>query len=401
MLTADLVRVRTKGKELTVVELNAKSRSRALQLAEAYHGLVAANLGTSYGELKEAFAGVEVGPREKKLAQGLIKLIEDELELDSASMVEPRELRSAVFLAAAALRRERPRQFERTTALERARESLGLSGLSPAELEIALYSDLKSEQRVQKRPHSTPAQFVERYDACQYQAVLLRATRVRARVRCTAPGGYRELFRALKFRRLLYTLQQDGDGYVLDIDGPFSLFESVTKYGVQLALLFPALLGCDELDLEAEVRWGKQRTPLTFRYRGRGVAGAAPVGEARPELTDLVRRVAESGSDWTVRLNDRVLELPGVGVVIPDLVFTRGEQMVYLELLGYWSRDAVWKRVELVERGFSHKIVFALSSRLRVSEQVLEESASAALLVYKGVLSARRVLDRVALVAGR
>lgn len=75
--------------------------------------------------------------------------------------------------------------------------------------------------------------------------------------------------------------------------------------------------------------------------------------------------------------------------------------MVYLELLGYWSRDAVWKRVELVERGFSHKIVFALSSRLRVSEQVLEESASAALLVYKGVLSARRVLDRVALVAGR
>jgi predicted nuclease of restriction endonuclease-like RecB superfamily len=107
-----------------------------------------------------------------------------------------------VFRIAAAFRRENPRQFDRDAVFERARQQLGGSELSLEQVETALYADLKSEQRVQKRPTSTPAQIVERYDRCQYQAVLLRATRVRARVRCSSPARYRDLFRALKFRRL-------------------------------------------------------------------------------------------------------------------------------------------------------------------------------------------------------
>jgi hypothetical protein len=44
-------------------------------------------------------------------------------------------------------------------------------------------------------------------------------------------------------------------------------------------------------------------------------------------------------------------------------------------------------------------IVFAASSRLRVSEQVLDEAEHAALYVYKGVMSPRAVLERVVSVA--
>jgi hypothetical protein len=401
MLTADLVRTRVRGGELSVVELNDKSRARALELAEAYHALVQNNFGASYGELKEGFAGVEVGPREKKLAQGLRKLLEDELELDSESPVEPRLVRSAVFLTAAESRRDRPHEFERERVFESARQSLAQPDVSLQQLEAALYADLKSEQRVQPRTLSTPTELVTRYNLAQYQAVLLRATAVRARVRCASPAGYRDLFRALKFRRLLYTLEPSGLGYRLDIDGPFSLFESVTKYGVQLALLFPALLACDELEFEADVRWGKERTPLTFRYHGQVEARKVAPAPPPPEIDELVRRVGESGTGWTAQPNDRVLDLPGVGAVIPDLVFTREGQTVYFELLGYWSRAAVWKRVELVRRGFEHKIVFALSSRLRVSEEVLDEADDAALLVFKGALSVKRALAKVTAVASR
>jgi hypothetical protein len=68
--------------------------------------------------------------------------------------------------------------------------------------------------------------------------------------------------------------------------------------------------------------------------------------------------------------------------------------------MGFWSRDAVWKRVELVERGLPYPIVFAVSKHLRVSEQALDAELPGALLVYSKVMSARAVLEKVDAVAG-
>jgi predicted nuclease of restriction endonuclease-like RecB superfamily len=173
----------------------------------------------------------------------------------------------------------------------------------------------------------------------------------------------------------------------------------VTKYGLQLALLFPVLLGCDELSLEADLRWGKERQPFVFRYQSKRVQ-EVPADPPNPEVCELLQRLVGQ-SDWAVEHNERVLDLPGIGVVAPDLVFTRGRERVYLELLGYWSRDAVWKRVEMVEKGLSERIVFLVSSRLRVSEAVLDDAERAALYVSKGTPSPKKVLEKVAAVAGR
>jgi hypothetical protein len=89
-----------------------------------------------------------------------------------------------------------------------------------------------------------------------------------------------------------------------------------------------------------------------------------------------------------------VLNLPGVGVCVPDLVFTRdgAKTPVYLEVLGYWSRAAVWRRVELAEAGLPHRVIWAVSDRLRVSEAALPADLPASLYVYKGVMNPRRIL---------
>ena len=89
------------------------------------------------------------------------------------------------------------------------------------------------------------------------------------------------------------------------------------------------------------------------------------------------------------------------GVCIPDLVLrpASGGEPVYVEVLGFWSRDAVWKRIELAQQGLGARIVFCASARLRVSAEVLGDDASAALYVYKGKPSARALLERVERVA--
>ena len=101
-------------------------------------------------------------------------------------------------------------------------------------------------------------------------------------------------------------------------------------------------------------------------------------------------------SDWSVRPCHDILNLPGVGLCVADLCFEHPKKnKVYLEVMGYWSRQAVWKRVELAEAGLANPMVFAVSERLRISEAVLGENDSAALYVYKGVVVTKKLLEKV------
>jgi predicted nuclease of restriction endonuclease-like RecB superfamily len=247
---------------------------------------------------------------------------------------------------------------------------------------------------------------VDVYDLAQAQAVLLRAARVTVDVECRAPGAYRALFHKLKFLRLLYSIEPRREGgYRIELDGPFSLFESVTKYGLQLALALPAIRACDAWTLTADLRWGKERVPLTLRLEGQTSANASEPDP--PRLSDEVARlIADLGAietPWQVSPSTDILNLPGAGLCVPDLVFQHAEsgECVYLEVLGFWSRQAVWRRVELVERGLQQRILFAVSQHLRVSEEALGDEQLSALYVYKRVMSARTILERIELLANR
>lgn len=413
MLTADHVRARRKSGELIVRPLGDKERERALELAEAYLGVAREHVGRRRDELEEAWDAVPIAPRDKRLADGLRKLIEDGCEFNAEAPVEPHALRSDVFLVASAARNALAAEarFDRAAVVGLIAEK---HALGAPDFERSLYADLKGEQLLLSLAPVRAAALVERYDSGQIQAVLLRAVRVIADVDCASPGGYRALFRELKFRRLMYRIQpRDGGGYRIELDGPYSLFDSVTKYGLQLALVLPALEACDALALVAEIRWGKQREPLTFRYMkgsvqrapgkgtprgaGRGEGGEAGAPGGAPAMRDDVATLMDTfralGSLWQVKENTEILDLPGIGVCVPDLVFQRGTkgERVYFEALGFWSRDAVWKRVELVKQGLGVRILFAASSRLRVSEAVLDDEDAGALYVYKGVMSARSI----------
>lgn len=402
MLTADLVQGTRRGGELHVKPLSGKKRERALELAHHYCDIAKHQLGHSRDDLFAEWAAVPSAPSEKKLAAGLQKLIEDSCEFESETPVDPMQLRGEVFtLAAEAWRKvELGHPFDREHVLR----AVGAPHqLSAHKVEQALYADLRAAQRLVHAPKHTPQALVERYDLAQAQAVLLRAVKVKATVRCSSADAYRALFRSLKFHRLLYRLShQAEDSYSIEIDGPFSMFEHVTKYGLQLALVLPALQRADELQLEAEVRWGKSRQALTYRWHSKRDPQAAEADARLPdELIELVSTFRALDSGWQVAGASKLIDLPGVGLCVPDLIFTSPEgDPVHFELLGYWSREAVWKRVELARKTKHSHLLFAVSSRLRVSEKVLDEDDNAALYVFKGVMNAKAVLNKLESLVG-
>ena len=449
MLTVDLVSARRRGDELQVPALDPPARARVEELAGIYLEIARAHVGRSREELEATWRAVQVAPRERRLGDGVLKLVNDRCVFETPAEVDPAELRAQVFLRAGAARRApvpapEPPNDGRIPArgegiIDRAAIVAAVArerGVSAADIDRWLYADLHGAERLCQVTPLRPAQLAAGFDQAQAQAVLLRATKVVAEVSSSDPSAYRLLFRKLKFLRLLHTIRATPAGYRVEIDGPFSLFQAVTKYGLQLALVLPAIAACGRWRLEADVLWGKERRPVIFRTGGAAaVAAGAGAGaeldagtpRSDPGLPDdvaaLLERVAARDSGWIASPATAILDLPGAGVCVPDLVFRRkppvgagvslksgpargpaaaaGGPEVFLEVMGFWSRDAVWRRVELVERGLPHRILFAVSKHLRVSEAALGDDLPGSLYVYARTLDARAVLDRVERLAAR
>lgn len=401
MLPPELTRARKREGKLSLTALSAAERARAGEVAEMLLSVTNAALGEPREDVEARWAAVPVAAKERKLLLGLRHLLEGRAEFTSPVSVEPEVVRRAVFGRAAQRRAELPagQYLERRSVLEEIAAELAIS---TAELEAALYADLRSAQRLERCALPSASALVAEYELVQVQSVLLRAERIEAEVRAARPDAYRELFRKLKFRQLLHRIEPlEPSGYRLEIDGPMSLFGATTKYGLELALSLPALLSCGSLRLKADLRWGKRREKLRFEQVYAQPADEPEGAGVRSEVLELLEALRVSGADYDVRLSEELIDLTerGGGVLVPDLELCRRsgdqEQRVLVELLGFWSRDAVFRRIEAAERGLAQPVLFVVSSRLRVSEELLDGVEAASLYVYKGKVNAHAVLRKV------
>lgn len=397
MLTADLVDARKKDGELLLRTLDAAGKSEALAIAAALVEEAKASVGRRRDELEEAWDAAIAEAKRPKLAMGLKKLAADACDFEASSEQDPIALRKSLFLAAAKARKEG--NFDRARVVA----EVG----NPELVERTLFSDLKSEHVLRELPTMTAAGLVEEWELGQAQAVLLTAVKVTCEIQSASAGLVRAFFSKLKFHQLLFSAERieekDKRGWRVTIDGPYSMFDAVTKYGLRLALILNALRPLERWSLTAEIRWGKAREPLLFRLaQTESEHRANDDAHLADEVRELIEGIDGQGSLWRAKAATAILDVPGKGVCIPDIELLRGKSKkpVYVEVLGYWSRDAVWKRIELAESGaLGAPVVFAVSARLRVSEEVLGAEVPASLYVYKGKMSPRAVIAHAELLA--
>jgi len=411
MLTADLADVRRKKGELVIRTLDARGRAKLRELATHYLHVAHARVGCRREELYAAWDNIDHDAQEPRRARALRKLIDDECVFEAEQSLDPVLVRRAVFTLAS----ERRKAPERTSPLDR-NQILGAAartlGMTKDAAERALFADLRGEHLLVAAPISNADSIVDNYELAQAQAVLLRAVRVTCDVRAASPGLLRAFFAKLKFHKLLFFAERTSHlGYRLVVDGPFSMFDSVTRYGVRFALLLPALRALCDWSLTADVRWGKAREAYVFRLSSsassdrQSAVDRADANDGSVHLADDVRALLDdlraANSPFWAEPAMAMLDVPGLGVCIPDLVLRdrRGGPPVHVEVLGFWSRDAVFRRIELAQRGLGARIVFAVSARLRVSAELLDDTSLSALYIYKGKMNARALLSHVERIA--
>lgn len=367
MLPTNLVRVRNVKTRLSPQYLDPSAESWR-EIAEQVLQVFRGKQGVSRGELEDELEEMIGNHPGQILFQGLAKLLEDRCEFEVVSGHPPPELREKVF--AAATKRRTAGNFDRNAVLG---EVAGELGLAPELVESSLFADLKSEQRVVRFEDISVTRLIERYNVALAQSILLRATSVTIEIRNETPARYRQLFRSIKFHRLICDAEQNSPRVTtLRLDGPLSLFSATQKYGLQLALFLPSVLQCKDFDLRAEVRWGAQRKEKNFVLTGSdGLVSHLPdhASWTPPELQMFVELFRKKTEEWQIDEEAEVIPL-GKSWWAPDFRLTHRPtgKTVLLEVLGFWRRGSAEKHLGRLRQLAGRPFLLAVSDQLKIDD---------------------------------
>ena len=392
MLTADLVKGRvTKGS----LKLQKTDRESAEEFAKHLISRAEMSVGRSRALVLERLE-YKTSAKTLLLYRGLKKLVLDRASFDVPEGIDPVELRVALFSKMS----EAFRQDSETTR-ESILEALAKErNTSAAELDAWLFADTKDAQRMVRFDSLEVSDLLQEYERAKIQAVLLRAQSVCLYLENKDKNALRDVLRRIKFHGLLFDCEKQDEGLRLTLDGPLSVFSQTTKYGLKLALALRAAMHLDVCEVSAQLMWGKStKKPAHFRCSAGGLAGQNTLESRASDralaFLDKFNAHLEKNKkkvSYRAELSTTVIDVGEQNLCFPDLLFTNAEgQKAHLEFLGFWSREAVFRRVDWCAR-CDERLLFAYSDKLRVSEKVARGIKNAQLISYKSALSVREVI---------
>jgi len=398
MLTGNLLRVKYHKAAVRPQYLDARDPqwlAAAEDLLDLYRNAAQQTRGEVQTDLVEL-----VGESPAALVlQGLAKLLDDRCEYEIVAERPPEGVREAAFQTSAIHRAAMHASggaFDRDTVIAAVAHGLKLSA---EEIETLLFADLKDEARILKFDDIAPEALVARYNVALAQSVLLKSVGVEVKIWGESQARYRQLFRALRFRRLIAVIREEpGNAFHLRIDGPLSLFSATQKYGLQLALFLPQLLHCQAFELKAELRWGAERKDKTFELSAAdGLRShAADHGTFVPKEFDLFAASFRGTiRDWTLADDPAPIALPD-GVWVPDFALVHGPtgRIVYLELFGYWRAVDLAKHVARLQKHLPGRFLIAASQQYRTDDE--SESVPESVVHYRRTPSAEQIAKAAA-----
>lgn len=406
MIPSPLLRVRLDREHITPQYVAGKPAAR--EAAEALVSVFALATEERWprARIEEGVKTAIGDSREHKLWKGLARVLEDRSDFVVAVDGDPVEQRLAVFRRAAergpvALERG---PLARPVADDILTELAAERGTTSTALAAALYADRPDEQEITGCDVADADALLARYDTSLAQSVLLHATQVRVILVDPRPERLKQLFRWVKFHQLVHTAARVGKDVKLVLDGPMSMFAQSTRYGLKLAQFLPALLLQDGAwSLEADVVWTKRglKRTLNLSHEDALVSHLPDTGAwVSKEQQGLVDRWPSLESRWTVSDRTDPIDLDGRSIVLPDLVFKHGKRTAFLEVVGYWRKDWLARRTELLKRYGPGNLVLAVNKRLLGDDgDGALDGFPGAIVPFKEVVPPKLVLEAIERVA--
>ena len=339
-----------------------------LQEAAGLIAIFEQNEGRTRGELDAELEEYVGFGTDYKIMRGLIKLSLDRCEFETNAVIDPSEIRRALFLAT---RQVHPIVRNENLKLETISKAAQELNCNAGDLLQSLYADLPENQKLISFESLTPRELIDRYNLAQAQALLYRCFEMSLWIEPQSASGTREIFNAIKSFRLIHSIKGNvTNGYQVVLTGPVSMFHRSQKYGVQMAVFLPALLTCKGWRMRAEIQ-SKEKGNAFYELESRQTLlhsyyDTAPNYE-NPVNEKLLANWGKGASVWKLETNREVVDL-GQTAFIPDFVL-RGPsgEKVFLDVLGFWTPDSLKKRLREFEQSGFHNFIIAAWEELRGS----------------------------------
>jgi predicted nuclease of restriction endonuclease-like RecB superfamily len=344
-----------------------------LEQAELLIKIYRQAIGTTRGMIDEQLADHFGEEKETNLPRALAHLLEGRSVYVTASFDTPQTIRERLFLRAAHQRKSLNigANFNRDALI---RELALEYSVPDAYIEQSLFADLPSEQVLCEFKALEPIELLQLYNISLVQSIMLRSTSIEIVLRDNSLEWYRRFFQLVKFYRLIYELEQVGDlTFRLTFDGPLSLFTATTRYGLQIANLFPLILQSKDFELKATLAWGPTRKKKWMRVDPDDNLVASQIDDLQympQDLQDFYQLFQKRVHDIEIVTNVDLISMLQ-NIWIPDFKLTHKHSggIVYLELLGYWRRANLERRLQILQQCQVHWLL-AVSRSFHVDQHI-------------------------------
>ncbi|MEA5622902.1 DUF790 family protein [Nostoc sp. UHCC 0251] len=375
MLPTDLLMHRQNGEEIIPkrLKIDQKTSELAIELINYFKSAV----GKTQGMLERQLTDFEGDSTDYRVKRGLAYILKSSFcTFEVVSPLEPQMLRERVFYLAAKsvssrestqitlskIADELTKELEREVLLEQVRNGL--------------YADLSENKILTAFDAPTAPDLINRYNLSQVQGVFYKASQLVLNAHRNVPGEYKLLFRYLKLFQLMAYIEGDADhGFTITIDGPTSLFNPSTRYGLAIAKLIPALLHVTKWSLSSvlQTRDAYTNTWKTGRFTLNSECGLVshyPPGKPYDSMLEasFADKWDALKSGWALEREVDLIPIPG-SVMIPDFRLVHADGRTFLlEIVGYWRPEYLQKKFSQVRRAGRDDLILAISERLNLEK---------------------------------
>jgi hypothetical protein len=356
-----------------------------IQLARSLIEIYRKGIGLKRSRLREEVRQFEDAPHNFRLVRGLEVLLDRISTFQVDSPVDPYVLRKTVFSLSNGFTAD---PSERARILESASKGFKISA---SDVEKYLWSDLEDEEILKTFGDLEPEDLLASYNLSITQTLLFKATSLEF----TVKQNWKNIFKAIKYLGLMYSISRRGDEYVISVEGPVALLKLTERYGTNLAKLLPELLAGGEWALRAQIvsRWQEESRLSIFDLKSsEGILFPRATPEPAEEYDSSVersfaRRFSAIGSRWRLLREPELLPV-GIGVMIPDFAFELGRKRVFFEIVGFWTQEYLKRKLSKLEAAGNVDMIVAVDSSLGISKHI-----SGKVILFDGEVPLKPVLE--------
>jgi len=372
--------------------------------------------------LEKRVATVEGQHDDYKLVRGLCTLLERRCQFRSifdsdstGNTADPVSVRKALFKESSGIALALT-EFERAKIIDIVASKMNLSA---SYVRQVMWSDLEENMILEHFSSIGHDELLGWYNLSLMQTLLFNCTKLEFYVN----GGvnWKRVLRDVKRLGLMYNLQQrvrneqdhnntDADSsstcndtaeteLVCSLDGPVSLFKLTDRYGTSIAKLLPSIISSDKWSL---IAWIVRKTMSGKKIYEFKISSS----EAPSLLTDpydsnerfasyfdssveekFANRFEQLANGWKLVREPDPLVVSRGRAFIPDFMFQKYDRKIYLEIVGFWTKEYLEKKIQKLIDIVSNKnidLFIAVNEELACSKVIAHSTNSQdRIILYK------------------